>query len=337
MAKILKYPGCDREIRTGKTRDLNKHMNLNRNLHKGQCQPALLIMQNVGNVTLEQNTPQTENVTLEQNPPSTPEESEMSQRLEAQYPQYSASSSSKQNSMSYQDKTILIHKNIANGFEFYDRKRKWYGVKEDFCTLHNKYYFIKANNRETIMEAYKRINDESEAIAKKTNSRIDMRKSRNYTLTTIKFFKETTLAPQKSEKINEQEKKWSKFPYRIYKATIKGNPPKKSLQCTRYLRYNPHGIYTHYDLECAQKNRLKGNILYKIKKEGGIEEKVTGKVELKTGIEMGKLKFEKNGVCVVKNCISIIWKPSYPEIPNLIIFKENKLRSTNSLPDFEKI
>ncbi|RIB04721.1 hypothetical protein C2G38_2048189 [Gigaspora rosea] len=236
MAKILKCPGCDREIRTGKTRDLNKHMNLNGNLHKGQCQPALLIMQNVGNVTPEQNTPQTENVTPEQNLLSTPEgdlisfdenpptlqpreasapavdprirESEMSQRLEAQHPQYSASSSSKQNSMSYQDKTILIHKNIANGFEFYDGKRKWYGVKEDFCALHNKYHFIKANNGETIMEAYKRINNEFEAIAKKTNGRIDMHKSENYTLTTIKFFKETTLAPQKSEKISEQESAW---------------------------------------------------------------------------------------------------------------------------------
>ncbi|CAG8688586.1 4085_t:CDS:1, partial [Ambispora leptoticha] len=73
MAKILKCPGCDRVIKTGKTRDLNKHMNLNRNLRKGQCQPALLIMQNVGNVTPKQNTPQTKNVTSEQNPPATPE------------------------------------------------------------------------------------------------------------------------------------------------------------------------------------------------------------------------------------------------------------------------
>ncbi|CAG8839753.1 30764_t:CDS:2, partial [Racocetra persica] len=64
---------------------------------------------------------------------------------------------------------------------------------------------------------------------------------------------------------------------------------------------------------------------------------IAGKVELKMGIEMGKLKFEKNGVCVVKNCISITWKLSYPEISNLIIFKENELCSTNSLPDFEKI
>ncbi|CAG8728229.1 1443_t:CDS:2, partial [Racocetra fulgida] len=115
MAKILKCP------------DLKKHMNLKGNLCKGQCQPALLIMQNVGNVTPEQNTPQTENVTPEQNLPATPEgdlisfdenlptlqpreasapavnprirESEMSQRLEAQHPRYSASSSSKQNSM----------------------------------------------------------------------------------------------------------------------------------------------------------------------------------------------------------------------------------------------
>ncbi|CAG8849912.1 30892_t:CDS:2, partial [Racocetra persica] len=80
--------------------------------------------------------------------------------------------------------------------------------------------------------------------------------------------------------------------------TIEENPPKKSLQCTRYLRYNPYGIYTHYDLECAKKNGLKvylmnespnaliyekntrisgrdmfskwGNILYNIKKEGRI-------------------------------------------------------------------
>ncbi|CAG8808374.1 9150_t:CDS:2, partial [Cetraspora pellucida] len=149
-------------------------MNLNRNLRKDQCLLVLLIMQNVENVTSEQNTSQTENVTPEQNLLSTPEgdlisfdenpqtlqlreasvpavdprirESEMSQRLEAQHPRYFASSSSKQNSM----------------------------IKEDFCALHNKYHFIKANNGETIIETYKRINDESEAIAKKTNDRIDM-------------------------------------------------------------------------------------------------------------------------------------------------------------------
>ncbi|RIB21195.1 hypothetical protein C2G38_2177342 [Gigaspora rosea] len=432
MAKILKCPGCDRVIKTGKTRDLNKHMNLNGNLRKGQCQLALLIMQNVGNVTPEQNTPQTENITPEQNLPATPEddlisfdknpptlqpreasalavdpwirESEMSQRLEAQHPRYSASSSSKQNSMSYQDKTILIHKNIANGFEFYDGKRKWYGVKEDFCALHNKYHFIKANNGETIMEAYKRINDESEAIAKKTNGRIDMHKSENYTLTTIKFFKEPTLAPQKSEKISEQESAWidlattgalifaeryegeanqydvnSMYIFEIIKkdaswpiapATIEGNSPKKSLQCTRYLRYNPYGIYTHYDLECAKENGLKkeGGIVGKVSKAllfslwGALCEQrngqnygahprikpfllasarktiseivkplgdqvkrihtdgfiVAGKVELKTGIEIGDLKFEKRGICIVKNCISVTWKPPYPEIPNLL-------------------
>ncbi|CAG8458990.1 22448_t:CDS:10 [Cetraspora pellucida] len=49
-------------------------MNLNGNFHKGQCQPALLIMQNVENVTPEQNTPQTENVTSEQNLPATPKD-----------------------------------------------------------------------------------------------------------------------------------------------------------------------------------------------------------------------------------------------------------------------
>src|SRR6185369_8859710 len=46
MARILKCPGCDREIKTGKNRDLNKHMNLNGNLRKGQCLPALRLMQN---------------------------------------------------------------------------------------------------------------------------------------------------------------------------------------------------------------------------------------------------------------------------------------------------
>ncbi|CAH1770956.1 2439_t:CDS:1, partial [Entrophospora sp. SA101] len=59
--------------------------------------------------------------------------------------------------------------------------------------------------------------------------------------------------------------------------------------------------------------------------------------ELKTGIEMGELKFEKRGVCEVKNCISVTWKPSYPEIPNLTIFEENELCTTNSLLDFGKI
>ncbi|CAG8617802.1 7990_t:CDS:2, partial [Diversispora eburnea] len=104
------------------------------------------------------------------------------------------------------------------------------------------------------------------------------------------------------------------------------------------------------------------NILYNIKKEGGTAGKVTrkriseivrplgdqvkrihangfivaGQVNLKTDIEMCELKLEKRGVCTIKNCISIIWKPLYPEIPNLIIFKKNEFHSTNSLPDFKK-
>ncbi|CAG8622252.1 15974_t:CDS:2, partial [Cetraspora pellucida] len=258
-------------------------MNLNGNLHKGQCQPALLIMQNVRNITPEQNTPQTENVTSEQNPLATPEsdfisfdenpptlqpreasapaidprirESEMSQRLEAQHPRYSASFSLKQNSMSYQDKTILIHKNIANRFEFYDGKRKWYGVKEDFCALYNKYHFIKANNGETIMEAYKRINNESEAIAKKTN---------NLATTGALIFAERYEGEANQYDINsmyifEMIKKDASWP--IAPATIEGNPPKKSLQCTRYLCYNPHGIYTHYDLECGIEEKVSKALL----------------------------------------------------------------------------
>ncbi|CAG8589250.1 66_t:CDS:2 [Ambispora leptoticha] len=49
------------------------------------------------------------------------------------------------------NKTILIYKNIPNGLEFHD-----------------------ANNEETTIEAYKRINKESEAIAEKTNGQVDM-------------------------------------------------------------------------------------------------------------------------------------------------------------------
>ncbi|RHZ79323.1 hypothetical protein Glove_149g153 [Diversispora epigaea] len=545
-------------------------MNLLGNLRKGQCQPALRLMQNpapppIGNPTpdpVPPPAPESDLISFNENPLS----HQPTQPREATAP----APDSEIGPTTEQNKAILIYKIIANGIEFYDRKRKWYGVKDDFHALYNKYYFIKADNGETIIKAYIRIIDESEAISKKTKGNIDMRKTGNYTLTTIKLFNETTLAPKRSEKISEQEKawinlattgalifaekydgegsqydvnsmyifemikkdatwpiasgkfhtinssfteKWSKFPYGIYKATIEGNPPKKSLQCTRYLRYNPYGIYTHYDLECAKKNDLKvylmnespnaliyekntritgkdmfgewgnilynikkeggtagkvskallvslwgalstiegnppkkslqctrylrynpygiythydlecakknglkvylmnespnaliyekntritgkdmfgewGNILYNIKKEGGTAGKVSkallvslwgalceqrngqnygthprikpfllastrktiseivkplgdqvkrihtdgfivaGKVKLKTGIEMGELKFEKRGVCVVKNCISVTWKPSYPEIPNLI---------TNSLPDFGKI
>ncbi|CAG8547360.1 16443_t:CDS:2, partial [Cetraspora pellucida] len=248
-------------------------------------------------------------------------------------------------------------------------------------------------------------------LLKKTNSRIDMRKSGNYTLTTIKFFKETTLAPQKSEKISEQESAWidlattgalifaeryeaeanqynvnSMYIFEMIKkdtswpiapATIEGNPSKKSLQLT-VMNISPNTLIYKRNVRITGKDMFGewGNILYKIKKEDGIEGKVSkallvslwdalceqrngqnydlhprikpfllafarkrileivkplgdqvkriytdgfiiaGKVELKTGIEM---------------------KPSYSEIPNLIIFKENELRSTNSLPDFEKI
>ncbi|CAG8483253.1 11149_t:CDS:2 [Cetraspora pellucida] len=447
---VGKCPGCGFTPRTGKTRDLNKHMDLTRSR---PCQAFLQLTQaqnasHAENATPEQNqlpVPKGDLISFDENPP-------MHQPIEAREPAVDPGIgfSSKQNSVNYRNKTILIYKNIANGFEFYNRNRKWYGVKEDFRGLSNKYYFIKTDLKETTIEVYKRINEESKAIAEKTNRQVDMRKSGSYTLTSLNLFRKTTLAPKRSEKIDEKEnawlnlastgalvfaekyeeeaiqydfrtidvslvEKWNKFPYGIFKATIEGNPPKKSLQCTRYLRYNPYRIYTHFDLECAKRNGLKvylldespnaliyekntcisgsdmfgkwGNILYNIKKEGGTAGKgvlceqrngqnygihprikpfllasarkriseivkplgdqvkriytdgfiVAGKVELKTGIEMGELKFEKKGVCVVKNCISVTWKPSYPEIPNLIIFKENELRSTNNLPDFEKI
>ncbi|RHZ89290.1 hypothetical protein Glove_16g51 [Diversispora epigaea] len=357
---VLNCPGCARPILTGKTRDLNKHMNLLGNLRKGQCQPALRLMQNpapVGNPP-NQNPPENPTpapegdlLSFNENPPT----HQPAQLREATTP---ASDPEVGPSMK-RNKTILIHKNIANGIEFYNGKRKWYGVKEDFHALYNKYHFIKADNTETVIETYKRIIEESEAIAEKTNRQVDMRKSGSYTLTSLKLFRETTLASKRSEKIDEKEnawlnlastgtlvfaekyegeanqydvnsmyiyemlkkeaswaiapgkfhtidvslvKKWRKFPYGIYKATIEGNPPKKSLQCTRYLRYNPHGIYTHYDLECAKENGMNvylidespnaliyekntringkdmfgkwGNILYNIKKEGGIAGKV---------------------------------------------------------------
>ncbi|CAG8459109.1 22455_t:CDS:2 [Cetraspora pellucida] len=187
MAKILKCSDCDRIIKTDKTRDLNKHMNLNENLRKGQCQPALLIMKNVGNITLEQNTPQTENITSEQNLLATPK-----------------------------GDFISFDENLPT---FQPRKA--------------------TNNEETIMEAYKRINNKSEAIAKKTNNRIDISSAR-----------------------------------------------KRISEIVKPLEDQVKHIYT----------------------DGFI---IAEKVELKMGIEM--------------------------EIPNLIIFKENKLCFTNSLPDFKKI
>ncbi|CAG8607063.1 10304_t:CDS:2, partial [Scutellospora calospora] len=182
------------------------------------------------------------------------------------------------------------------------------------------------------------INDESEAIAKKTNSRIDMHLATTSALIFAERYEgEANQYDLNSMYIFEMIKKDASWPIAL--ATIERNLPKKSLQCTRYLCYNLHRIYTYYDLEYAQKNGLKSNILYKIKKEGGIEGKVTSaqkriseivkpledqvkhihtdsfiiarKIEFKTGIEI--------------------------EIPNLIIFKENELRSTNSLLDFEKI
>ncbi|CAG8653274.1 9828_t:CDS:2, partial [Diversispora eburnea] len=241
------------------------------------------------------------------------------------------------------------------------------------------------DNTETVIETYKRIIKESEAIAEKTNRQVDMRKSETSTGALVfaeKYEGEANQYDVNSMYIYEILKKEASWP--IAPATIEGNPLKKSLQCTRYLRYNPHGIYTHYDLECTKKNGLKvylmndspnaiiyeistritgsdmfgkwDNILYNIKKEGGTTGKVSkvllvslwgalceqrngqnygvhlrikpfllasarkriseivkplrnrvkrihtdefivaGQVNLKTGIEMGELKFEKRGV-----------------------------------------
>ncbi|CAG8553562.1 5120_t:CDS:2 [Ambispora leptoticha] len=109
------------------------------------------------------------------------------------------------NSVSYQGKTIQIYKKISNGIEFYDNKRKWHGVKEEF---------------------------QSEAIAEKTNGQVDMRISGNYTLTSLKLFRETTLAPKRSDKLDEKENAWlnlasTEASWPIASATIEGNPSKK--------------------------------------------------------------------------------------------------------------
>ncbi|CAG8434433.1 1377_t:CDS:2, partial [Diversispora eburnea] len=231
-------------------------------------------------------------------------------------------------------------------------KRKWYGVKEDFCALSNKYYFIKTDLKETVIEAYKRFIKESETIVEKTKGQVDMRKSGCYTLTSLKLFREITLAPKRSEKVDEKENAWLNL------ATTGA-----LVFAERYKGEAIHDMFRKWD-----------NILYNIKKKGGIVEKVSkallvslwgalceqrngqnyrthsriklfllasvrkriseimrplvaGQVNLKTDIEMGELKLEKREVCTIKNCISITWKSLYLEILNLI---------TNSLPDFRK-
>ncbi|CAG8718107.1 13418_t:CDS:1, partial [Dentiscutata heterogama] len=137
MAKILRCPGCDREIRTGKTRDLNKHMNLNGNLRKGQCLPALRLMQNpvsVGNpaenpVENPAPTPEGDLISFDENPLTHQPAQLKEENVPAVDPEIGPSIK--------QNKTILIYKNIPNGIEFYGGKGKWYGVKEDFRTLSN--------------------------------------------------------------------------------------------------------------------------------------------------------------------------------------------------------
>ncbi|CAG8484832.1 4262_t:CDS:10 [Ambispora gerdemannii] len=223
------------------------------------------------------------------------------------------------------------------------------------------------DNGETIMGAYKRINNESEAIAKK-NGKIDMRKSGNYTLTTIKFFKKTTLAPQKSKKISEQEGAWVDLATTgalIFAERYEGEAIQydvNSMYVFEMMKKNvtwpiapvtlmsisPNALIYERNARITGKEMFGewSDILYNIKKEGGIAGKVAssrktiseivkplkdqvkrihtdgfivaGQVNLKTGIEMGELNLEKRGICTVKNCITVSWEQPYPEIPNLI-------------------
>ncbi|CAG8480231.1 2148_t:CDS:2 [Scutellospora calospora] len=139
------------------------------------------------------------------------------------------------------------------------------------------------------MKAYKRINDESEAIAKKTNGRIDMCKSRNYTLTTIKFFKETTLVLQKSEKISEQESVWIDLAITgalIFTERYEGEANQYDPIAPEYAKENGLKVYLMnespntliYEKNTGiSRSNIFGkwrNILYNIKKEGGIAGKV---------------------------------------------------------------
>ncbi|CAG8649371.1 11352_t:CDS:2, partial [Diversispora eburnea] len=164
----------------------------------GQCLPALHLMQNpvstpVRNLPIQNPT---ENLTPAQNPIPTSEGNlilfdENSPTLHLRVSSVPAVNPGIGSSLA--NKTILIHKNITNGFEFYDEKRKWYGVKEDFYALSNKYYFIKTDLKETTIETYERIIKESKTIAEKTNDQVDI---------------ETTLALKKSEKVDEKENAW---------------------------------------------------------------------------------------------------------------------------------
>ncbi|CAG8523450.1 2373_t:CDS:2 [Diversispora eburnea] len=43
-----------------------------------------------------------------------------------------------------------------------------------------------------------------------------------------------------------------------------------------------------------------------------LKDQVTGQLNLKTGIEMEELKLEKRGICMIKNCTTVTWKPPYP-------------------------
>ncbi|RIB11719.1 hypothetical protein C2G38_2202724 [Gigaspora rosea] len=139
----------------------------------------------------------------------------------------------------------------------------------------------------------------------------------------------------------------------LWPIASEGNPLKKSLQCTRYLRYNLHGIYTHFDLECAKRNSLKvyllnespnvllykkmpvlveviclvnGEIYYTTlnKKAEQLENTKKNIRNSETTMRSSKTYTYRWLYCSWK----VTWKPSYPEIPNLI---------TNNLPDFEKI
>ncbi|CAH1770158.1 3716_t:CDS:1, partial [Entrophospora sp. SA101] len=131
---MVKNTTCDRcGLKLSTYQKYQQHLN-----RKNPCRPKNPPQAQTENATPGQNAPQVGNAIPEQNqvPVPIPEGDLISfnenppthQPREASAPAVDPGigSSTKRN------KTILIYKNIPNGIEFYDKKRKWYGVKEDF-------------------------------------------------------------------------------------------------------------------------------------------------------------------------------------------------------------
>ncbi|CAG8721559.1 5463_t:CDS:2, partial [Racocetra fulgida] len=108
---------------------------------------------------------------------------------------------------------FLFWKKQGNNIEFYDKN----------------WFVIKANLNETLQEAYKRYNEEAEAIL-----------CIYWPIGAGEF---RTFSHINTDPISYNLK------YRIYHANIEGHLVNH--KCTRTFRYNPAEYYTHYDLQLA--------------------------------------------------------------------------------------